>query len=283
MTWRIPAKTFLVGEYLALIDGPALVLSTQPCFEMHLLAQQDQGSIHPASPAGRWWQQQGHRQWSLMFEDPYQGCGGLGASSAQFIGAYLASLSLHDPGKKVEHEGILAAYWRSAWSGKGLRPSGYDILAQLSQACVYLHRKQNIYQSYPWSFSHLGFILLHTGKKLATHEHLQQQALLPKSVQLLAGIVEQAQGALLQTDEQALIDAVNAYQDALAALNFVAEHSFKLIQKLKAHPDVLAIKGCGAMGADVLLVLVHRQQQAKLAEDIMAQGLRVLATDNDLM
>ena len=36
MKWRIPAKTFLLGEYAAVAGESAIVLTTSPCFELSL-------------------------------------------------------------------------------------------------------------------------------------------------------------------------------------------------------------------------------------------------------
>ena len=33
---KAPGKTFVTGEYLATLGGPALLLTTQPCFELNV-------------------------------------------------------------------------------------------------------------------------------------------------------------------------------------------------------------------------------------------------------
>ncbi len=94
MKWLIPAKTFLLGEYAALAGQSAVLLTTSPCFELSLSKEAGLHGIHPDSPAGRWWKENAQSEVGLQWHDPYQGCGGLGASSAQFLGAYLASMYL---------------------------------------------------------------------------------------------------------------------------------------------------------------------------------------------
>jgi len=71
--------------------------------------------IHPESPAGLWWLRQRFADQGLRWLDPYQGKGGLGASSAQFVAAYLAGCHLD----KIEPEckRLLDAYYLSAWRG----------------------------------------------------------------------------------------------------------------------------------------------------------------------
>ena len=53
----IPAKTFLVGEYLALTGGPSIILTTTPCFELRQCNNLGLHGVHPESPAGRLWAQ----------------------------------------------------------------------------------------------------------------------------------------------------------------------------------------------------------------------------------
>lgn len=279
MKWSIPAKTFLLGEYAALLGGPAIVLTTLPCFEVALSNKPGLQGIHPDSPAGRWWIQQGYDQQGIQWDDPYQGCGGLGASSAQFLGVYWASMYLQK--SPVNQEDMLDAYLQCAWQGQGLPPSGYDVLAQSLQGCVYIHKQQKHCEVLKWPFDDLAFLLLHTGKKLATHQHLQTIEL-PDQINPLVEIVASAKTAFARADSQGLIDAVNAYHQQLAQLNWVGDHSLQHIDFFKQHPDVLAVKGCGAMGADVLLLLVAKNRQSKMSKHLSEMGWRILATSESL-
>ncbi len=72
-----------------------------------------------------WWHQQQVTQ-GFNWEDPYHGCGGLGASSAQFLACYWAICSLQQTPPSLQ--GLLDAYYNTAWKGQGLRPSGYDLM-----------------------------------------------------------------------------------------------------------------------------------------------------------
>ncbi len=279
MTWSIPAKTFLLGEYAAIAGAPAIVLTTSPCFKLTLSDKAGLHGIHPESPAGRWWLAHGREDMGLEWYDPYQGRGGMGASSAQFLGAYLASL--HGQKGGVRQEEMLDAYLQSAWSGEGLRPSGYDVLAQSLHGCVYIDRQTSHCQIFSWPFQDMTFLLLHTGKKLATHHHLQTMVL-PSEIHSLALIVDRAKRAFESADSALLVDAVNGYHQQLKRMNLVAERSLEQIALLGKHHDVLAIKGCGAMGADVLLLLVQKKKQAALCEGLVAMGWSTLATSVDL-
>ena len=274
MKWSIPAKTFFLGEYAAIAGAPAIVLTTTPCFEVTLTDEPGLQGIHPDSPAGRFWAEHGSVDRGLLWHDPYHGRGGLGASSAQWLGAYFASISAPSDGTSM-----LQAYFESAWFGVGVRPSGYDVLAQSLQGCVYIDKHQA--QSYAWPFHDLVFILVHTGKKLATHQHLQTLAL-PSQIEPLAKLVESGKSAFESGDSTRVIEAVNGYHQQLLEMDLVAPHSYRLVNALKTHADVLAVKGCGAMGADVLLLLVPTTRLAELSIYLETIGLDVLATSDSL-
>ncbi|MDX9731027.1 MAG: hypothetical protein RBT63_04590 [Bdellovibrionales bacterium] len=101
----IPGKTFLVGEYLALVGGPSIVLNTSPCFEFEweLEKATDEGMrgihhpFHINSPAGQWLARLSDSlgadipSVTIHFVDPHNGKGGLGSSSAEFFGAWVFS------------------------------------------------------------------------------------------------------------------------------------------------------------------------------------------------
>ena len=279
MKWSIPAKTFLLGEYVAITGAPAIVLTTSPCFELTLTEQPGFGGIHPESPAGRWWLACGFTDKGLVWHDPYQGHGGLGASSAQFLGAYMASM--HILKKEARQDAMLEAYLQNAWGGVGMRPSGYDVLAQSMRGCVYLDRQQSLYQCYTWPFQEMTFLLLHTGQKLATHHHLQAMSL-PNDLDKLSAIVEQANHAFEQADDALMINAVNAYHQQLEKMDLVAEHSAKYIRVLREDADILAAKGCGAMGADVILILVPTKRALNVRSRLSEKGWNMIATRSDL-
>lgn len=277
MQWNIPAKTFLLGEYIALQHGPALLIGTQPCFRLKAIAEKELRGIHPESPAGKLFRQQ---NFSSGFEwfDPYQGKGGLGASSAQFVGLYQALCQ--EKKRPFQTEEMLELYYQHAWDGQGARPSGYDIISQSAQQMSFIHQQNNIIKTLSWPFDDLDFILVHTGKKLATHQHLQSFS---SSVPLekLSKIVYQAKAALEQKNADAFINCINNYQQALFESGFTAEHSLQLINELKQNKNILAIKGCGAMGADILLILCKKAQYQTTTSQLLQKNIQIIAkTDN---
>lgn len=277
MKWLIPAKTFLLGEYAALAEESAIILTTNPYFEL-TLGNQKEFEIHPQSPAGIWWQKENCLDQGLVWQDPYNGIGGLGASSAQFLASYLVSCALKNTSANLHS--MLEAYYQVAWSGTGLRPSGYDVIAQSQNGCVFINKQQKLISRYDWVFQDLSFFLIHTGIKLATHQHLQETTL--PQVQELSMIVDAAHDAFQNKNSQQLVRSINDYHQKLLHLNLVASHSEHFIKQFKNHPEVLAIKGCGALGSDVLLIITSRNDAPVFRAKLNEQPWLIVATEQNL-
>ena len=278
--WTIPSKTFLLGEYAALADKGAILLTTHPCFEVTLTESTGLQGIHPDSPAGLWWSKARLNQYGLHWHDPLNHCGGMGASSAQFLGAYFATSYIN--GIIPTQADMLEAYWQCAWQGQGLRPSGYDVIAQSLSGCVSINRRENQCDVFPWSFSDLAFIIVHTGHKLATHHHLEETTLWD-DVNQLDAIVTQAKHAFRSLDSQILVDAVNAYHHALVAMNRVEKNTLTLMTQLKGLPGLLAMKGCGAMGADVIILITTTLSAPAIQAHLTTMQLNTIATNANIL
>jgi mevalonate kinase len=279
MKWLIPAKTFLLGEYAAVAEASALIFTTEPYFELSLIDSSTIGDIHPQSPAGLWWQQDNILTKGLFWYDPYYGQGGLGASSAQFLATYMATYTLKN--RQFNMQNMLQAYYKFSWTGKGLRPSGYDVIAQTQQGCVFINKQNKIIECFEWPFPDLSFLLIHTGIKLATHHHLQETTL-PQQVNDLSIIVDQAKKAFTTSNSEQLIDAINKYHYQLNNLKLVAQHSLELINNLKQNTEILAIKGCGALGADIILIVCARYQVLSLKQKLVEKQYSIIATEKNL-
>lgn len=279
MKWLVPAKTFLLGEYAAIAGASAILITTSPCFQLILTYKSNKMSeIHPQSPAGVWWQQQNLDQ-GLIWNDPYAKRGGLGASSAQFLASYLASCFLKE--KEPNLDDMLNAYYKVSWTGSGLKPSGYDVIAQAQHDCVFVNRHKKMIQSYGWPFQDLSFFLIHTGVKLATHHHLQTTTL-PDEIDYLSSLVDEAKLAFEQTDSAKLIATINNYHKKLVELNLVAEHSLNLINRLKEYTEILAIKGCGALGSDVILLVTASHKAQTLESRLKLNHCTILASEKNI-
>lgn len=256
----VPSKTFLLGEYVALKGGPVIILTSESRFTLVVNPSGEHtmkvAGIHPASPAGKLLQRypECYRDFDLTFIDPYQGLGGFGASSAQFI--LLFSLKAKLPA--IDEETLLAEYRQLAWQGEGMPPSGADLIAQLHGGICCFHQAEKNLQIFSWPFSDLAYCLIHTGNKLATHDHLKE--LKPFDETALSDIVFFGWESLQKADSHQFTDAIKNYARVLLELGLVALPTMTMLEHLNAHPDILAAKGCGALGADVILLIFTKKK-----------------------
>ncbi|STP14074.1 Uncharacterised protein [Legionella bozemanae] len=95
-------------------------------------------------------------------------------------------------------------------------------------------------------------------------------------------MVDEAKQAFEQIDSKKLISAINNYHQKLTELNLVAEHSLKFISEFKKCPEILATKGCGALGADVLLLITSADEAQILADKLKIQNWTILATEKNI-
>ncbi|MGE0762131.1 MAG: hypothetical protein AB7N80_02520 [Bdellovibrionales bacterium] len=280
------SKTFLMGEYAVLDGAPALVMAHGPRFKMTV--DYDGGGscegIHPQSPAGRWLR--GHAdkfsKVSVRFSDPHAGRGGFGASSAQFALVYAFSQMKADEwsqwGSAVQPKAIWDAY-RSLHENEPQLPSGGDVIAQILGGITSFQIMPWQATASPWPFQDLAVLLVPTGVKVATHEHLRER--LPVSDQLLKLAFEGHQ-AFVDGNRALFLQALRAYGDELERLQLVTTTTRGLIAQVASLPDVLAVKGCGALGADVLAVTLHPQHLEGVKAQLLSQGLETVATTAQL-
>lgn len=276
MKWLFPAKTFLVGEYVALQGGPALVLTTTPYFQVNLEKSNAACDFPINSPAYNLWKDYlSSYDFALRWQDPYHGLGGMGASSAQFLGAYYARCYIKN--HPILREELLADYFKYAWNGEGIIPSGYDVIAQSMRDCVYIEGKRKTYESFVWPFANLGYILLHTGKKQATHTYLQKLDALD-DLDKLTFISKNACEACKTRDSSNFVKAINDYYFTLCELNLVAQHTLDMVEVLKREKSILAAKGCGALASDIILLLVENDKLVSKVIELKERKYNVIAT-----
>jgi mevalonate kinase len=285
MTFLIPGKTFLVGEYIALEQGPSLIFCSKPYFKVSFKISDAPAfsGLHPESPAGKFLKKtfkHGSNKWvgACNFKNPYKPPGGLGASSAEFLAAY--KLWLQKEQRPLRLPELLKDY-RALFKEERQAPSGADLIAQAVGGLVSQIPSQDKIHTQAWPFKALSLLLVHTNKKLATHEHLKCLRALPRLNELTAS-AEQTLLALENNLADLFIQSIADYGQALKNQKLVAPHTLEILNVLKKRPDVLACKGCGAMGADVLAIICERHQKASLIEFCKRQALSVLASDESL-
>lgn len=283
MTWMhfsVPSKTFVLGEYAVLAGEPGLVLTTAPRFSLQ--ARQGAGAVRgiPAdSPAGQTIRQNQalFGDYQIEFQDPYQGKGGFGASTAQFILIAALMQWIHDR-QTISPPALLSRYLAETSEGTGIPPSGVDLLAQLQGGLCYIDKSTDTSTVFKWPFADLEYCLLHTGNKLATHHHLQQLSAIHTGG--MGDIVRAGRDVVAQADSRQFIAAVRDYAAILAEKKCVDERTQQLLRKINTCQDILAAKGCGAMGTDVIFLLFKKGKPVlawliSLGLDVVCHGQRV--------
>ncbi|HEV2614086.1 MAG TPA: hypothetical protein VGV92_05200 [Gammaproteobacteria bacterium] len=235
-----PSKTFLIGEYAVLSGGPAILLATPPYFS---------------------WDNEG-------FYDPYDGLGGFGASGAEFVIA-------------AKRQGVVDA-WKllDSYKKKSLAGSGADVVCQWTGGMTYFYAREKIIERINWPFENLVIGLIHTGYKIKTHEHLEK--LSQNNFSGLEKIVLDCLGSVQRKDQRLFLEAINNYYLELDKLGLVADTTKVLLNKLKTNTPniILASKGCGAMGADVVLVMIEKKNKDTLEAFCKTENLNLTYCDN---
>lgn len=263
MSWQItvPSKTFLLGEYLALVGGPSILLATAPRFMLHAEKSDNLSiplvGIHSDSPGGKFLKNNSaiFKNYAIKFHDPLPGLGGLGASSAQFV--MLATLKNILTQSMLDLTQLLIDYHAVSWNGSGYPPSGADIISQIHGHVVFFHKAIMQVNTFNWPFTDYSFCLLHTGNKIQTHQHLQ--AIAKIDAKTFKPIVSSGIQALLAKDGAHFADTINQYQQALQQQDFTTDTTKKILHLINNTTGVVAAKGCGALGADVIFVLLENR------------------------
>lgn len=262
MKIQIPGKTFLLGEYAVLQGGPAVIACTQPYFVLEISEKMHRSSpFHPDSPAGKFIADRAEifGALTLTWFSPYPE-GGFGASTAEFLSCFQLYHQLTQ--QIFTQENLYQTYLKYAYNNQGIPPSGADLMAQaqMQEGLVYFQSPSLPLELFSWPFEDMSLLLFKTPHKLPTHEHLQTLKNVP-NYSMLSAIASQGYQALRARNKQDLIKAVNDYAITLAELDLTAEATQTLLKQLKKYPACLAAKGCGALGADVIAVLVPSSQK----------------------
>ncbi len=184
-----------------------MVAMTRPCFEFSWTSVNHPLShgFHPESPAGKllnelYAERPDSRNYAISFQDPHFGKGGLGASTAEFIGSWvfeqwLISEKLNERVRTNErtdfveilpnHLNEVVPLWISDRLGSARfrdlldryfkyvkAGSGADLVSQVTGGIAVWDGAQDHMRRFEWPFSDLSMSLFKTGRKLATHEHL---------------------------------------------------------------------------------------------------------------
>lgn len=287
---QIPGKTFCFGEYAALVGGSALLITTQPGFNMEFETTTEPQAcpFHPLSPAGRYYENNKDfcSSWKVTFKDNYQGRGGFGASTAQFIGLSYFKRQTEAPETAISRGSFYKSIWQDYQDvNKQLNPehvtaqlpSGYDLWAQLIGSVATVKRltteseMQFHHQRLDWPFPELEFFIVPTGFKVATHDHLGQ--LNPELLKGLSQLSDKMMVSVYTKDSYGFIEGLRTWNERLKGLNLVHAHTLDLLETLSQQSQIVFAKGCGALGADILFIAFKRGDQAHVKSILSEMNL----------
>ena len=275
------AKTFIIGEYAVLDGGSAIVLNTAPRFVCRLQKSSKNSSLDLAenSPAGQWIRKNPNDFQGVQMDwsHSYRSRGGLGFSSAQFNILYAYSFILREGSiDQINPQEI----WRSyqSLSFEGFLPSGADVITQwVGGVCVFEQEPLSV-ETLTSSLPELDCLVLRTGEYFETHKYLKNFKI--GSVSDLKKISKQGVLAIKQKDELAFLEAVNDYRRGLRAKNYVTAKCQEILDQLLKTKAIKACKGCGAMGAETLIVFYKKQDEEEVKKAV--SFLECVATGEQL-
>lgn len=274
----VGSKVFLFGEYQVLNGGAALVINLEPRFKLQVKTGTGLvAGISKESPAGRYLQQEQtfFNQFDLKFIDPHLGRGGFGASTAQLA----LLMGLRDGFSWFQSEAEVdfdirkfhKKYLELATTETGVAPSGADLIGQIRGGLVEVDIGGGKIQWQAWPFPQWDLLFFATGYKQATHEHLSQ--LKELNISSLRTIYHATLEAFKNREAELFVKGLGDYQKELAHQGWQTSFTAGLLQKILPMTGVMAAKGCGAMGADVVAVLVEKKEAATLKTKITELGV----------
>ena len=219
------------------------------------------------SPAGQWMKKNSNdfHGTQLDWFDSYEKKGGLGFSSAQFNILYAYSFILREGSiDQIKPQEIWRSYRNLQF--EGFLPSGADVITQWVGGVSVFEQDPLSVETLTSSLPDLHCLVLRTGVYFETHKYLKNFEL--SDVSNLKNISQQGVQAIKQRDETAFIEAVNDYRKALQAKNFITQQSQEILNKLINIKAIKACKGCGAMGAETLIVFYKKEDEEEVKKEV---------------
>ncbi len=272
MTLKIPGKIFIAGEYAALHGLPALTVAVHPCFTFQS-SQQGPACFHPQSPAGLL-----NPTLEGRFIDPFHHIGGMGRSTAEFLAAATSKLNLEKFDSEYQWE-----VWKTYRNIQGKisnTPSGVDLLTQIRGGYCLTETQNQEIKNLEWPFESHDWVALITGNKVKTHEHLSKTLNLDwdKLKKLNQTVVEAFQNA----DIEEFILALNSWRQFLFQSDLEVSQTTELVEVFLETPGVQCVKGCGALGSDVLFILFEKNSSQHLEKTLQVWNPNQIIRSSDV-
>lgn len=269
---RIPSKTFFLGEYAVLNQGPALVVNTQPIFEVQ--TQTHWGGFYTSGSVGYLVQAFSKKyDEALSFSDPHKERGGFGASTAQFLALKKNELSA------FEFEPLLKEYKKLSKQFENTTPSGADLLSQIIGKVSVLDLRAGDHQRLDWAID-LSFFLIRTQSKANTAQHLRD--IKSQDFGALCEISKAGISAFKDSDSLNFAKSILSYRRELQKMGLVTASTLEILDVLDRESLIVAAKGCGAMGADVIAVFCDNCNRSEVRKRLESLRLEIVATEIDI-
>jgi len=257
-----PSKTFVLGEYGVLDQGPAIIFNTVPRFKCLISKSHNNFSeeIFLDSPEHQWIQKNPVEFGgiSLKWFNPFDVQKGFGFSSAKFNILYAYScFARGDSIETIKPQQL----WRTYRSMKfeGVVPSGADVISQwVGGVCIFEQNPLSV-ESLTAPFPNLGFFVLKTGESLDTYQYLKSLKL--PDVSDLKKIAQKGVDSMKFKQADKFIESIQEYREALQVKGLITKKTQKILQDLLKIKEIKACKGCGAMGAETLIVIFNIQDK----------------------
>ena len=186
----------------------------------------------------------------------------------EFVSTYKEHCIVHQPGalKESQHRtsGLL-----------GYKPSGADLVAQVCGGLCWYDGMNFSCQNLTWPFPGYEIFIFTTGYKQKTHEHLGN--LENKNLKILIPALLSARASLEQANLKTFCESLNDYYDILGGLGLSDYKVRTGINHLRKQPEVLAAKGCGAMGVDTVLVVARLSDRSRVEKLGGEQGFSLIS------
>ncbi len=269
---RCPGKIFFLGEYACLTDGPALIHTVEPFYEIQLSASNVfKTNLSTGSPAYKYIEDREEifKKIEMLWFGSRDLKIGTGSSSGEFLLAMMSYYVIQNKEPKI-HE--LWERYRKYFEGEGVVPSGADLVAQyVGGAVVVREGKPEKIESFGTG---VLFYLFFTGKKIKTFEHLKLLnsmgfpnrfiGLFPR----LKGITEEGIRAFENKDWVNFGECMNFFQHRLNELKLTDSDYLNRIQWIQNIEGVMGAKGSGSQGGDCILVLVDPEKRIQFENEI---------------
>ena len=261
------------SRYAVLAGGSCLGLGTHPSFSINLESLEQ--TFHPDSPAGLYLSKNHLLNFKHEFINPY-GVGGFGASTAEFIFSYFSN-----PKALRNLEDAFKTYL-SLYSGReAQKPSGADLVTQLVGGISQIDLSASVpkVEKLNWNFKDLDFLIYSTGLKVKTHEHLAglDRKICDGLVKPCSEVIE----AFKTNDSQLFKAALALWSKNLEQLGLMAPEVSQLKSRLESDIPGILVKPCGALGADVVIVLTSKEQKQSVLTKIQQAKLSGLTFKAD--